>query len=85
MAAVRGVTKKLPMSDRMALLCRGGVSCSFSLSQISGEIRSCLDFLQCVYGVFGFSFKLYLSTRPEKFMGDPALWNQAEKVASQPS
>lgn len=35
---------------------------------------------QHVYGIFGFTFKLYLSTRPEKFMGDPALWDQAEKV-----
>ncbi|XP_064390346.1 threonine--tRNA ligase 1, cytoplasmic-like [Halichondria panicea] len=47
--------------------------------QIEGEINGCLDFLQYVYGVFGFSFKLYLSTRPAKFMGDPALWDQAEK------
>jgi len=51
--------------------------------QISDEIRGCLDFLQTVYGIFGFSFKLYLSTRPEKFMGDPALWDKAEKVGSQ--
>ena len=52
-------------------------------SQISDEIQGCLDFLQTVYGIFGFSFKLYLSTRPEKFMGDPALWDKAEKVGSQ--
>ena len=50
--------------------------------QITDEIRGCLDFLQHVYGVFGFTFKLYLSTRPEKFMGDPALWDRAEKVDS---
>ena len=48
--------------------------------KISDEIRGCLDFLKCVYGVFGFTFKLFLSTRPAKFMGDPALWDQAEKV-----
>ncbi len=29
-----------------------------------------LDFLQAVYGVFGFSFELKLSTRPEKFLGE---------------
>ena len=33
-----------------------------------------------MYGIFGFTFKLYLSTRPEKFMGDPKLWDQAEAV-----
>lgn len=47
--------------------------------QITSEIRGCLDFLRHIYSVFGFSFKLYLSTRPEKFMGDPALWDKAEK------
>lgn len=47
--------------------------------QISEEIHGCLDFLQHVYGVFGFSFKLYLSTRPPDFMGEPALWDKAEK------
>lgn len=33
-----------------------------------------------VYTTFGFSFKLHLSTRPEKFMGEPAMWDIAEKV-----
>ncbi|KER33001.1 hypothetical protein T265_01087 [Opisthorchis viverrini] len=46
--------------------------------QIKDEIKSCLDFLRCVYGVFGFTFELYLSTRPEKFMGEPELWDRAE-------
>ncbi|CAH8442485.1 unnamed protein product [Heterobilharzia americana] len=47
--------------------------------QIKDEIKSCLDFLSHVYGVFGFSFDLYLSTRPEKFMGEIEMWNRAEK------
>ena len=50
------------------------------ISQVKDEIAGSLDFLQAVYGVFGFSFKLYLSTRPEKYMGDIALWDMAEKV-----
>ena len=48
--------------------------------QIKSEIRGCLDFLQYVYTVFGFTFKLYLSTRPEKFLGEVAVWDNAEKV-----
>lgn len=48
--------------------------------QIEEEIKSCLDFLRSVYNVFGFTFKLNLSTRPEKFLGDVEVWNQAEKV-----
>ncbi|PIO16487.1 hypothetical protein AB205_0121860, partial [Aquarana catesbeiana] len=47
--------------------------------QIEEEIKSCLDFLRSVYNVFGFTFKLNLSTRPEKFLGDVEVWNQAEK------
>ncbi|XP_022620518.1 threonine--tRNA ligase, cytoplasmic [Seriola dumerili] len=50
-----------------------------SMDQIEEEIKGCLDFLRTVYGVFGFTFKLNLSTRPEKFLGDPEVWDQAEK------
>ena len=32
-----------------------------------------------VYGIFGFTFELKLSTRPEKFLGDIDTWNNAEK------
>ncbi|MEQ2195904.1 hypothetical protein XENOCAPTIV_020142, partial [Xenoophorus captivus] len=46
---------------------------------IESEMKGCLDFLRCVYDVFGFSFQLYLSTRPEKYLGDIAVWDQAEK------
>ncbi|XP_030620634.1 threonine--tRNA ligase, cytoplasmic isoform X1 [Chanos chanos] len=50
-----------------------------SMDQIESEMKGCLDFLRCVYDVFGFSFQLHLSTRPEKFLGDVAVWDQAEK------
>ena len=39
----------------------------------------CLDFLQHIYGIFGFTFNLKLSTRPEKYLGDLETWNSAEK------
>uniref|UniRef100_A0A6Q2XFG1 threonine--tRNA ligase n=1 Tax=Esox lucius TaxID=8010 RepID=A0A6Q2XFG1_ESOLU len=51
-----------------------------TMEQIEFEMKGCLDFLRCVYDIFGFSFQLYLSTRPEKYLGDIAVWNQAEKV-----
>ena len=41
---------------------------------------SCLEFLETVYGVFGFSLKLVLSTRPEKYLGALEMWDKAEKV-----
>lgn len=50
-----------------------------TMEQIEGEMKGCLDFLRCVYDVFGFSFQLNLSTRPEKYLGDISVWNQAEK------
>ncbi|KAA8592612.1 hypothetical protein FQN60_018067 [Etheostoma spectabile] len=50
-----------------------------TMDQIEEEIKGCLDFLRTVYEVFGFTFKLNLSTRPEKFLGDPGVWDQAEK------
>ena len=37
-----------------------------------------LDFLHSVYGLFGFTYKLRLSTRPEKFLGRVETWNDAE-------
>lgn len=48
-------------------------------SMIKKEIHGALEFLQSVYGTFGFEFNLCLSTRPEKYMGDPELWEQAEQ------
>ncbi|XP_038844675.1 threonine--tRNA ligase 1, cytoplasmic-like [Salvelinus namaycush] len=51
-----------------------------TMDQIEEEIKGCLDFLRTVYDCFGFSFKLNLSTRPEKFLGEPAVWDRAEKV-----
>jgi threonyl-tRNA synthetase len=47
--------------------------------QIKEEMVGCLDFLRCIYGVFGFTFQLRLSTRPEKFLGEIATWDEAEK------
>lgn len=41
---------------------------------------SALGFLRDVYEVFGFTFSLCLSTRPEKFLGEVAVWDEAEKV-----
>uniref|UniRef100_A0A8D0CJM3 threonine--tRNA ligase n=1 Tax=Scleropages formosus TaxID=113540 RepID=A0A8D0CJM3_SCLFO len=41
-----------------------------TMEQIKTEMKGCLDFLRSVYDVFEFSFQLYLSTRPEKFLVD---------------
>ncbi|CAH0724201.1 unnamed protein product, partial [Brenthis ino] len=47
---------------------------------IEAEMFGCLDFLDCVYSKFGFTYQLKLSTRPEKYLGDIATWDYAEKA-----
>ncbi|KAK4336784.1 hypothetical protein RND71_043992 [Anisodus tanguticus] len=52
-------------------------------SQIKSEIMAALDFLQSVYSLFGFTYDLCLSTRPESFLGDIEVWNQAESALAE--
>ncbi|MCL6548208.1 MAG: threonine--tRNA ligase [Alicyclobacillus sp.] len=46
--------------------------------QIESEIRGVLSLVNRIYGVFGFSYHVELSTRPEQSMGSDELWAQAE-------
>jgi threonyl-tRNA synthetase len=52
-------------------------------SQIEEEIGALFDFMQHVYGKFGFDFKLELSTRPENHLGTIETWNAAEQQLTQ--
>ncbi|KVH97804.1 Aminoacyl-tRNA synthetase, class II [Cynara cardunculus var. scolymus] len=47
-------------------------------SQIKDEVKSVLEFINYAYDIFGFTFELKLSTRPEKYLGDLETWNKAE-------
>ncbi|KAK5095099.1 threonyl-tRNA synthetase [Lithohypha guttulata] len=51
--------------------------------QIMGEIKGLFDFMNSVYSLFGFPFKLKLSTRPEGFMGKIEEWDAAEAQLKQ--
>lgn len=46
--------------------------------QIDVEILGVLDLLDYIYSVFGFSYQLELSTRPEQFLGNIEDWDLAE-------
>lgn len=46
--------------------------------QIASEIKEILDIANRFYGVFGLSYKVSLSTRPESFIGDIDVWDYAE-------
>jgi threonyl-tRNA synthetase len=47
--------------------------------QIEAEMDGCVRFALAILDLFGFAdIKLYLATRPESFMGEPAAWDLAE-------
>ncbi|KAK4246369.1 hypothetical protein C7999DRAFT_33260 [Corynascus novoguineensis] len=46
--------------------------------QIKEEVADLFDFMSSFYGMLGLTFKLKLSTRPDKFMGEVETWNNAE-------
>jgi threonyl-tRNA synthetase len=45
--------------------------------QLVSEIHKILDFTHDVMDIFGFKYKLSLSTRPEKYMGSLEIWKMA--------
>ena len=48
--------------------------------QIMEEVFGCLKLCEYVYSLFGFKYELFLSTRPEKMLGDGKLWDMAEQA-----
>eukprot|EP00411_Alexandrium_monilatum_P061946 CAMPEP_0175528502 /NCGR_PEP_ID=MMETSP0096-20121207/20677_1 /TAXON_ID=311494 /ORGANISM="Alexandrium monilatum, Strain CCMP3105" /LENGTH=885 /DNA_ID=CAMNT_0016831191 /DNA_START=40 /DNA_END=2697 /DNA_ORIENTATION=- len=46
--------------------------------QIQQEVLKALDFLNYIYGVFGFKATFALSTRPKKALGTKEMWENAE-------
>ncbi|MEK3767584.1 threonine--tRNA ligase [Paenibacillus sp. FSL R7-0048] len=47
--------------------------------QIEDEIRRVISLIDHIYQVFGFEYKIELSTRPADYMGSEELWDQAEQ------
>ncbi len=49
--------------------------------QLTEEIQGVVDLAQNIFTIFGLKdFELKLSTRPEKYVGDPKIWDLAEKA-----
>lgn len=46
--------------------------------QITEEVLGALNFMKFVYNIFGMTYKLELSTRPKKALGEKELWDRAE-------
>jgi threonyl-tRNA synthetase len=51
--------------------------------QIADEVLGALNFMKFVYDVFGMTYKLELSTRPAKALGDVELWDRAEAALAE--
>ncbi len=51
--------------------------------QLQSEITGVIEIVQLLHGAFGFHPRFFLSTKPEKAMGDPALWAQAEAALAE--
>ena len=52
--------------------------CFLMESQIPAEVEALLRLIDGIYKDFGLAYSVKLSTRPEKFIGDVALWERAE-------
>ncbi|MGH9533312.1 MAG: threonine--tRNA ligase [Terriglobales bacterium] len=51
--------------------------------QIQEEMAGVLALLAKIYGYFGLRYTLTLSTRPDQAMGEPELWNSAERALAE--
>ncbi|MDD2505598.1 MAG: threonine--tRNA ligase [Bacilli bacterium] len=49
--------------------------------QVEDEIIRLINFIDRIYSVFGFDYRIELSTRPDdKFIGEIDVWNKSEKI-----
>ncbi|HVC36747.1 MAG TPA: threonine--tRNA ligase [Candidatus Dormibacteraeota bacterium] len=51
--------------------------------QIKEEYAQILEITDLFYSIFGMQYSFRLGTRPDKFLGDEALWNKAESILKQ--
>ena len=51
-----------------------------SFDQIESEYRHLFDLADSFYKVFGIKYVPMLSTRPESYVGDKAVWDEAERI-----
>ncbi|MFD7523491.1 threonine--tRNA ligase [Paenibacillus chitinolyticus] len=63
---------------RVCTFCQDDAHLFVRPDQIEEEIGRVIELIDHIYGVFGFEYKIELSTRPEDSMGSQELWDQAE-------
>lgn len=65
---------------RVRTFCQDDAHIFVTPEQIEDEITLALQIIDHVYNVFGFEYDIELSTRPDDYMGELALWDQAEQA-----
>jgi len=71
--ALRGLT-------RVRRFCQDDCHIFCTKEQLHGELVGALRFLKDVYTIFGFSFDIELSTKPEEYIGSDEVWAHAEQI-----
>ena len=51
--------------------------------QIEEEVKRIMAIFDQVYSVFGLSYKIVLSTRPDDFIGEVSFWDESERILAQ--
>lgn len=63
---------------RVRQFCQDDAHIFATEEQITDEITNVIRLIHRFYALFDLTYRVQLSTRPEKFMGDPKLWDGAE-------
>ncbi|MFZ3578776.1 threonine--tRNA ligase [Virgibacillus sp. DJP39] len=63
---------------RVRTFCQDDAHIFVRQDQIANEIKLALKIVDDVYRTFGFNYDIELSTRPDEYMGEEALWDEAE-------
>ncbi|MFF2885913.1 threonine--tRNA ligase [Paenibacillus sp. NPDC057967] len=65
---------------RVRTFCQDDAHLFVLREQIEEEIGQVMELIDQVYRIFGFEYRIELSTRPEDSMGSDELWNEAERA-----
>jgi threonyl-tRNA synthetase len=65
---------------RVRTFCQDDAHMFVMPEQIEDEINKIMELIDHIYRVFGFNYRIELSTRPEDSMGAKELWDQAEQA-----
>ncbi|WP_339184055.1 threonine--tRNA ligase [Oceanobacillus sp. FSL W7-1293] len=65
---------------RVRTFCQDDAHIFVREDQVEAEMERAIRLIDEIYGVFGFSYAVELSTRPEKSMGEDAAWEASEQA-----